>query len=396
MKHFIAILACLCAVLPAKSQNQSGSASNNTDNILTITVQSPSITSGDTIWIDRYDLFFSTEIISAWPYVAQQDGKAVILAHINSFSVLNLRIGDNKMTFYADAGQQLDIKFDSPEKLRYATPTGGFYVADIYDYFVTKNNADGLRGDAYDKLNFFLKRGVNDSIQYYLQQYNNLNKNEDLKAERAFNKRTDNQISAYCFAQEWGNTNVDKSFYEKQWKKLDDNVKNTGAGQFFKSILDKRLSLKSNAIAPNFSITDLNGNHISLEDLKGKYVLVYYWGICGYVMQSSPDLIDLNNSFSNNLSVIAITEAQTRSKLKGPFSPADASTMKPFQNLLDQDWISANIDENGNSKIKDDYMMNYTPCVVLISPKGRIIQYGYADVLKTAKVKLLLYNMFHK
>lgn len=382
MKKLISLLVCLSA-LTGQSQN------------LTVTVQSPSISAGDTLWIDGHHLFFDTQIISTTPYVAQQDGQTVISAPISSFSVLDLRIGNKNMTFYADAGQQLNIKFDRPDKLRYATPTGGFYVGDIYDYFVAKNNAEGLRGDVYDKLELFLRLGVNDSIDKYLQQYNKLKDNEDWRVENAFNKRTDNQISAYCFARDWGNLDVDRKFYEKQWKKLDEDVRNSGAGEFFKSILDKRHSLKRKAVAPHFNITDLSGNDISLERLKGRFVLVYYWGLCGFVMQSGPNLIDLNNRYSKYLSVIAITDTQTRAKLQGPVSPADDATMKPFRNLLDQDWISANIDENGNSQIKEDYMMNYTPCVVLISPKGKIIQYGNADVIRTAKIRLFLYSLFH-
>ena len=109
-------------------------------------------------------------------------------------------------------------------------------------------------------------------------------------------------------------------------------------------------------------------------------------GICGYVLQSAPDLINLHEKYPENLEVIALTDSQTFSSISSTENPDPVTA--PLLSLLNQNWKTAVNDRSGNEQITIDYLMTFTPCVVLISPNGRIVRWGDADVLKTANRRL--------
>ncbi|HET8781568.1 MAG TPA: redoxin domain-containing protein [Pyrinomonadaceae bacterium] len=59
--------------------------------------------------------------------------------------------------------------------------------------------------------------------------------------------------------------------------------------------------------APDFSFTSLNGEYVSLDDLRGKVVLIDFWGTwCGPCVQSVPDLRNLHKKYSKDPSFVLI------------------------------------------------------------------------------------------
>ena len=61
--------------------------------------------------------------------------------------------------------------------------------------------------------------------------------------------------------------------------------------------------------APDFTLFDLEGNPISLKNLKGKVVLLNFWGTwCGPCRKEIPDFIKLAEKYKDNgLEIIGIT-----------------------------------------------------------------------------------------
>ncbi len=62
------------------------------------------------------------------------------------------------------------------------------------------------------------------------------------------------------------------------------------------------------AFAPDFSFTTADGEYISLDDLKGKVVVLDFWGTwCGPCVASVPGLRDLNKKYSKENSFVMIS-----------------------------------------------------------------------------------------
>lgn len=59
--------------------------------------------------------------------------------------------------------------------------------------------------------------------------------------------------------------------------------------------------------APALELKDLNGKNISLQEAKGKIVLLNFWATwCGPCRAEIPDLIDLQNKYKDQLEIIAL------------------------------------------------------------------------------------------
>lgn len=115
--------------------------------------------------------------------------------------------------------------------------------------------------------------------------------------------------------------------------------------------------------APAVSVTTLDGQQISLAQLRGKPVLVTFWATtCPGCVKEMPHLVELNNSLGpRGLKIIALAmsydpEEQVREMVK--------LKQLPYAVALDKDGSAATA--FGGVKL--------TPTSFLIDPEGRIVQ----------------------
>ena len=75
-------------------------------------------------------------------------------------------------------------------------------------------------------------------------------------------------------------------------------------------VLDKATTKKNNSVlAPNFTLADLEGNWVSLADMKGKVVLLNFWGTwCGPCRVEIPAFINLVEKYhKEGLEIVGVT-----------------------------------------------------------------------------------------
>ena len=72
---------------------------------------------------------------------------------------------------------------------------------------------------------------------------------------------------------------------------------------------DSKSNSENVILAPDFTLADLKGQKISLSDLKGKVVLLNFWGTwCGPCKREIPDFVSLSKKHKKNgLEIIGVT-----------------------------------------------------------------------------------------
>ncbi len=90
-----------------------------------------------------------------------------------------------------------------------------------------------------------------------------------------------------------------------------DNGTAQGDSEINKTIGKTQKKKKSDdaILAPNFDLVDLEGNNISLSSLRGKVVLLNFWGTwCGPCKREIPDFINLSKKHRDDgLEIVGIT-----------------------------------------------------------------------------------------
>lgn len=113
--------------------------------------------------------------------------------------------------------------------------------------------------------------------------------------------------------------------------------------------------------ATNFSLQSLNGENISLDQYKGKYLLVNFWATwCGPCKVEMPSLEALYQRFkSDKFDILAISNDMFGATVVEPYVKAHDLS---FTFLLDQ-----------QLKVSYQYGVVSLPTTFLIDPKGNII-----------------------
>lgn len=116
--------------------------------------------------------------------------------------------------------------------------------------------------------------------------------------------------------------------------------------------------------APDFEVTTVEGNRVKLTDLRGKYVILQFWGSwCGPCRQENPFLTDLYRRYhEKGLEILSVAiDVNTRS----------------WQNAIINDRLGwphhAMEPRDFSGQVTTLYNIKSIPTLFLINPEGRIM-----------------------
>lgn len=137
------------------------------------------------------------------------------------------------------------------------------------------------------------------------------------------------------------------------------------------------VSLKAGTPSPKFNYPNTDGENISLDDLKGKYIYVDVWATwCGPCKQEIPFLKELNAEFQNkNINFVGLSIDKIEDKEKWLKMVTDEN-LTGIQIMADKDW---------NSDFVTAYNITGIPRFILIDKEGNILD---ADAPRPSDPKL--------
>lgn len=260
---------------------------------------------------------------------------------------------------------------------------GGLYadslVAEI-DSLTSVSNSEMI--DIYNQILRYQDLKQNDSVAKYSKEYQKYRHPKALKTLRdsLALKVNDSEYSAFIYASRFM---LDANYEEvkERFERFSQKVRNSYFGQIIGTQLKVLKNIEVGSYPADFSVVDKEGKEISLSDYRGKYLLIYHWGLCPGTFWVNPKIMTLYQEYhGKGLEVLGFTKDDIKK-----FFPEDPDTAKAFnedeniQGLLKHPWPTVYTTKDRNEFIEDDLYLAGVPILMLISPDGVTLARGYTE-----------------
>ena len=125
------------------------------------------------------------------------------------------------------------------------------------------------------------------------------------------------------------------------------------------SIERAKLDAMNGVPAKDFTLNDINGNPLSLSALRGKYVILDFWGSwCGWCIKGIPDMKAYYNKYKDRLEILGIDCNDSETAWKSAVDKYEIP------------WL--HVYNPSTSTLTDDYNITGYPTKIIIDPNGNI------------------------
>lgn len=184
--------------------------------------------------------------------------------------------------------------------------------------------------------------------------------------------------------QEYTRSALEPSEIEPMFQKMQPSLKASAEGIAYAARIEKAKKTAIGAPAPDFILKDRNGKDQRLSSLKGKLVLLDFWGSwCMPCRQTHPHLKQLYSEYkSKGLEILGVSNESGNLE----------TDYKKWTAALDEDkmdWINVlntNSRSDKNKGVLSDYAVNAFPTKVLIDQNGIIIKRFVGNTSKNAEM----------
>lgn len=117
--------------------------------------------------------------------------------------------------------------------------------------------------------------------------------------------------------------------------------------------------MKEGVLAPDFTLKDLNGHALSLSSLRGKYVVLDFWGSwCGWCIKGIPDMKKYYDKYKGKMEILGIACRDTEQNWKEAVKKHELP------------WLQVMNTEEEDITLK--YGIQGYPTKIVVDPEGRV------------------------
>lgn len=118
-------------------------------------------------------------------------------------------------------------------------------------------------------------------------------------------------------------------------------------------------NITEGADAPDFTLKDLQGNDLTLSSLRGKYVVLDFWGSwCGWCIKGIPDMKKYYTKYKDRMEILGIDCRDTEEKWKAAVKEHELP------------WLHVRNTDEADITVK--YGIQGYPTKIVIDPQGKI------------------------
>lgn len=114
-------------------------------------------------------------------------------------------------------------------------------------------------------------------------------------------------------------------------------------------------------VAPDFTLKSIDGSDLSLSSLRGKYVILDFWGSwCIWCIKGFPELKKYYQKYADRMEILGVDCGDTEEKWKQAVAKHELK-WKHVYNPRD-------------SKLTEQYAITGFPTKIIIDPEGKIVK----------------------
>lgn len=351
------------------------------------------LNAGDTLRFDTYTLPFY-EPISADTFIIAENNTIdiTIEAHHTIYGLLQYAPragkvwGNNSAEIIARPGDNIEIH-GSIDYLKCARLKGGIYDdTAVARYLDTAREMDSLETFYERKIACFSESGQSDSAFSYIERFQHMKHPKAYKEMRdSLTNLADNEYAAYLYLRLTHRKSPEE--LQERLNRFSPATRESYLGKSLESMLPILTNISEGNKPKDFTLTDKNENSVSLSDYRGKYLLLFYYGVCGGVFQTDPHLTDIYHEYHDKgLEMLGICR-------DGDIAAAYPQLLESpqVQRLLDHPYPTIYLTDEQNAYIGKELFLYATPTVMLIAPDGTTLIRGSHE--EKAIRKLLRENL---
>ena len=115
-------------------------------------------------------------------------------------------------------------------------------------------------------------------------------------------------------------------------------------------------------MAPDFTLNDINGKPLALSSLRGKYVIIDFWGTwCIWCVRGMPMMKEYYKKYSDKMEILGVDCNDPEKKWKAGVKELDL----PWKHVYNP---------KGSSAILEKYEIQGFPTKILVDPEGKIVK----------------------
>lgn len=161
----------------------------------------------------------------------------------------------------------------------------------------------------------------------------------------------------------------DENETERIYDQFPQELQCTAYGKILKRKLDAGRAYRPGTMAPDFVKKDMNGKNISLKNLRGKYVLLDFWGSwCGPCRASHPHLKELYKKYGKKVAFVNVANENVKDL---------EQAKKLWKQAVKEDGMTWPQILNNEGKEEQDLLKLYNitsfPTKILIDPEGKVV-----------------------
>jgi len=118
---------------------------------------------------------------------------------------------------------------------------------------------------------------------------------------------------------------------------------------------------ETGVVAPDFTLNDLQDKPLSLSSLKGKYVILDFWGAwCGWCIKGFPQMKEYYNKYKGKFEILGIDCNDTPEKWRDAVKKHELPWLQVYNPK--------------GSKVLEDYAIQGFPTKIIVGPDGKIVK----------------------